>query len=263
MQVVFFTTFYKNAKEPGGFVKYISRILFACFIICDLFMCINGFRFIFMEVFLIIVFLNLEKIKKTSIFAIGIIAFILYIFFTIISIYRNGISEINQVNFLNSMFGHERSEFYSLNAIIINRPSNHVNTYLNTITNILPSAFLKGDTIYENTGRILLKYISIDAYNSSNITYGGFYLTEAYFNFGTIGIYLVSFILSAFIISVEKNSTKNIIINLCYYMIISQSYTIVFYGSSNYFKPIFYYLIFAVLLSKCYVVKNYKSKNVL
>lgn len=263
LQVVFFTTYYKKDKNSFRFIKYIGNILFFLFIMIDFLMCINGFRFILMEVVLLLIFLNLEKMKKKSIFLIGILAVVLYVFFTAISIYRNGITEINQENFFKSMFGHERSEFYSLNAILINRPSEHINTYMETISHIIPSVFLKGNELYENTGRILLKYISIEAYNSSNITYGGFYLTEAYFNFGTIGIVLISFILSVFFICVEKDSTKNIVANLCYYIIISQSYTIVFYGSSNYFKPIFYYFIFAVLLSKFQVVKMYNPKKLL
>lgn len=223
-------------------LEFVLGIVLAGFLIF-----ISGYRYLIVEIVMTIVFIYLDKLKRIKfktwiILAIGAIVF--YVVITLTKVYILG-SDVKSV-----LFTHERNIFYSLSAIYQNIENNSIYTYWSTIKNLLPKS-LTGSTDL-NTGGLLMQYIDINAYEQNGITMGGFYLTEAFANFKVFGIYIVS-ILMGIIISLfelrKQNGNNTVFFEFNYFLLISQMYNIIYYGSSNYIKIIVYFLIFARIIT--------------
>lgn len=222
-----------------------------------------GLRYLIVEWFVLLLFLNLSRIKKIklrNIIVLAVVAIIFYISLVYIK------AKITGGTFADSIFRHERNLFYSLNALIANIGENYEMTYFSTIKNILPKALTGSSDM--NTGGILMKYISPSIQSDTGINMGGFYLTEAYANIHGFGIYLSSIVIGIFISTIEKkknrkfNSTYSRNMFFFFYLIlISQMYSVVCYGSSNYIKLIIYIMILAfVVFTPISVIKT-RSKH--
>lgn len=217
------------------------------YVLLDVAMGVVGYRFILVEVLFFILFLNLTSIKRVKPKTIIITIVGLTVLYFILTYIRNRI--MGGGAGIESLFRHERNIFYSLVAIVINRPRNGINTYYNTILNLLPRAITGFKT--DNTGRILIRYIYRNLYDSSSRTMGAFYLTEAYYNFGAVGIVCVTFTIGIILSFLEwRRKNYNVKRYSIYYFFAAQMYNVVYYGSSNYVKILFYYVIFVY----CYEV---------
>lgn len=258
LQILFFVLASLIIHNANKSLQVLRCIVCIGFVSIDLLMCIFGYRFIFVELLFLLLFIKLYKIKtikkKTLLLLLFVVVFI-YLMFTIISITReSGLEEVNLQTIFNNLFKHERNEFYTLNAIIRNRPQiRTINTYYNTFINILPGIVTRASK--ENTGRLLLQYINLSAYKNSEITYGGFYLAEAYFNYGYKGAIIINIIVG-FVLCFLETHKRTLMGILIYFLFISQSYSILFYGSSNYFKFILYFLVLVYLLFLTKLLEN-------
>lgn len=206
-----------------------------------------GYRFIIVENVFMIVMLNLSKLKKIKLRTwITLIVFVLIFYVGLI--YIKSVFTEREMSTL--VFNHEKNIFYSFNAVYANIGETRLETYLSSLKNILPKA-LTGSTDV-NTGGMLMRYIDYEAYLLTGVTMGGYYLTEAYANFGAGGIYALSFIISIVFVVLErmrKGNPKYKQLFMCvYYGLVSQVYSIVYYGSSNYIKFLVYYIIFAFVI---------------
>lgn len=214
-----------------------------------------GYRFVIVENVFMIVMLNLSKLKKIKLRTwITLIVFVLIFYVGLI--YIKSVFTEREMSTL--VFNHEKNIFYSFNAVYANIGETRLETYLSSIKNILPKA-LTGSTDV-NTGGMLMRYIDYEAYLLTGVTMGGYYLTEAYANFGAAGIYIVSFIISIAFVALErarKGNPKYKQLFMCvYYGLVSQVYSIVYYGSSNYLKFFVYYIIFAFVIVMPITISN-------
>lgn len=254
--------FYLSAEYICIIHKYMARFIFIIYMAVAIILgAISGYRFVIVEIFILIVIQKIFKIKKMSFFKIFMIIIIFlgaYAVFTFIKYIYIG---NNNISFNQMLFNHERNIFYSLNAIIENTStySPEINTYMESFKNLLPRIITKSNSL--NTGGILMQYITS---NDSNINMGGFYLTEAYFVFSSFGIFLISVIISIIMLILEKLKYKYFkgIYRYFYIFVVSQTMNIAYYGSSNYMKIILYYLICLTLYSYYIKITTVRSTNI-
>ena len=233
---------------PGfkGIYKRILTAESAVAVIIIALLSINGYRFLLFENVIMIIVLNLSKIRKIRMKTWIMLAFMAVIFYIALTVLK---SKYTGRATDSIMFNHEKNLFYSLNALIANMGSERMNTYLSTIKNLLPKA-ITGSTDL-NTGGMLMKYIGYEMYLQSNVTMGGYYLTEAYANMHESGIYIVSLFFAVVFSAIEKRRAEkpaSPLFMCIYYGLISQTYNFVYYGSSNYVKFLVYYIIFAMVI---------------
>jgi hypothetical protein len=233
-----------------------KSLVFVLYLITSIQMSLNGWRFTFVEVATVSFFLYYKKEKKASILALFFLFLTFYIMIIVSkSFYKN-------VEWSSVLFEHERNVFFSLNAIIQNRPSNSVNTYFTSFMNLLPS-IITGKTV-PNTGRILVRYI-VPQLEEYGITMGGFYLTEAFFSFGFWGIYAITMIFAILFLWIENMKARKFgIFQMLYYYILALITSIIYYGSSNSFKLIVYFFIVLMLCNLCnrLILRSYNLTRV-
>lgn len=216
---------------------------------------ILGYRIFIVENVVMLVMLNLSKLKKITM-KTWLVLIVFVLMFYIGLIYIKAVFTNREMSSL--LFGHEKNIYYSLNAIIVNMGDERLETYLSTFRNILPKAITGSTDV--NTGGMLMKYIDYEAYLLTGVTMGGYYLTEAYANLGAAGIYIISFLFGIVISVLENERKKNPkyrqLFMCVYYGIVSQVWCIVYYGSSNYIKFLVYYIIFAFVIVMPITISN-------
>ncbi len=242
-----------NYQKKSIIVRIVRVLSLSVYMLLDVVMGILGYRYILVEIVLFIAYLNLDKIKRIkakTIIIICISAIISYFLLTYIRIRSTG-----GVNGIESFFRHERNIFYSLVAIIDTRPTDGLNTYYNTMMNLLPKLITHSTA--DNTGRVLIRYIYSTLYNTSKLTMGGFYLTEAYYNYRFWGVIGATCVFGLMIVLAETKINRECLKGyLMYFFIAAQTYNIVYYGSSNFVKIILYYFIFVCAFEKMGIRKK-------
>jgi hypothetical protein len=205
----------------------------------------NGYRFILVEVGVLFFFLYYKQAKNLHILKLTFLGIIVYLSLTYLKImHLDALSEVDGTN----VFAHERNIFFSLNAIIQNRPSNPSNTYIKSLSKFLPTA-LTGNDVFSNTGQTLVGYI-LPQSDGRMITMGAFYLAEAFFNLGPSGVYMVTIIFSFLFLWLEKcKDRESGVLLMIYYFILTQVVSVIYYGSSNYGKLIVYFFVIIKLLN--------------
>lgn len=223
----------------------------------------KGYRFILVENVVAILILNITKLKcisKKTLISVFVIIAVFYMIMIFFKMY------LTDLDFTSVLFSHEKSLFYSLNAVIANIGDGHEWTYLSTLKNILPKSWTGSNDL--NTASQIMKYINYDVYfqiiaNKTGVNAGGYYLTEAYVNFHTFGICFMTAFFGIIFSLMEririKYDFKSAMFQALYYGLTTQMFSIVYYGSSNYFKFLVYYLIFSFIIFKRFKITGGKK----
>ena len=124
------------------------------------------------------------------------------------------------------------------------------------VFNILP--FISDTAFQENTGRILLPFIHPELYDSSLMTMGALLLTEAYYNYGFLGIVLVSCLIASIIGFFELKLKNSPVLFLVYCYVCAEIYSVVYYGTSNWIAGL---LVFVVLVLLIYLFRTNKKNK--
>lgn len=233
-------------KAQGDMRKLLTAECFVGALITTL-LALNGYRFILFENVIMIAILNLSRLKKIKLSTWAVMIVFVIIFYILLTVLK---ARLAGRELAGVVFSHEKNLFYSLNAIIANMGSERLETYLSTLKNLLPKALTGSRDL--NTGGMLMKYINYEMFLQNSVTMGGYYLTEAYANLHEAGVYIVSLAFGIFFALLERRRSSgkacSVLFISIYYGFIAQSYTFVYYGSSNYVKFLVYYILFAFVI---------------
>lgn len=245
-------------------VLNITSLVTFLYSIVFLYLILNGYRFLLVQIFTLIVLIYLKKKSVNSIKTALFLVIVGVGFYTIL-IYMKS-AYLGNVEINNLLFGHERNLFYSLNAIQSNPYLFESNTYISTIQNLLPKALTGNDHL--NVSATIMTLVNPSVYYSTGVTIGAFYLTEAFLSFGESGIFISSIGLVMFFLIVENKFKNHPALEYMYLFIGSQIFNFVYYGSLNYVKQILYFsiLLFVLIVLKVLVFEKndiiLKEKNV-
>ncbi len=257
IQLLLVILYFLGYIQKTNFIKLLSGFVIALCFACDIVLALFGYRYFLVEIVLVIFTIAVFKrnISLKSIILIFILAILFYFLLSIIGEMRSNL-DLHNLD-MDAYFKHERNIFYSLNAMILNRPSfPEINTYLNALINILP--FISDTAFQENTGRILLPFIHPELYDSSLMTMGAFLLTEAYYNYGFLGIVLVSCLIASIIGFFELKLKNSPVLFLVYCYVCAEIYSVVYYGTSNWIAGL---LVFVVLVLLIYLFRTNKKNK--
>ncbi len=222
---------------------------------------VKGYRFLLVQIGILLFLLYVQKKTKISYKTLVLIGFIGMCFYILLVFIKSRYLGLDQAKSL--MFGHERNLFFSLNAIIskVSKLGSGDNTYISTLSNLLPKTITHSDHL--NVSGIIMQYINPSSYTTTGVTVGAFYLTEAYLSFGVMGVLLVSIVIAAIILMIEKIRNKRNNSLFCYFYIFvgAQMFNVVYYGSLNYVKQIVYFVIMIKMLKFTKVIVFDYSHN--
>lgn len=223
-----------------------NRILFAMHLMVTIILAFNGYRSYLVSICLSIVILYLYKMNQINLRNIIIILSVLGALYLILMFSKSIFTERRIEDFL---FGHEINIYYSLCAMIKKTDqSGTVNSYLNTISSILPKAITHNE--YKNSGALLMQYVNALAYKKSGISIGTYYLAEAYLSFGIKGIPIISIAISIFFLKLDNliRYRNNRYYLFIYVYILSRIYSLVYYGSYQFVKFSLYFCLLVGLI---------------
>lgn len=216
----------------------------------------KGYRYILVFIaieFLFLLFdhgkVSMKKIVQFCIMGVG-----LYVLMTYIKYWYLGTTYMG----INSIGLHERNIFYSFVALI-NELDGSVyrseNTYANGILLLIPR-FISGQFSLVSSGNAIIRYFD-QGWLGTGMNMGAYYLAEAYMNFKLFGVMAVSVIMAIVILKLEVIKNMNSFWGKFYYAyVLGQTYNIVYYGFTGYFRTLIYYACFLTLIwisHKCYI----------
>ncbi len=208
----------------------------------------KGYRYIlvFVAIEFLFLFFDHVKVSMKKIICFCIVGIGFYVLMTYVKYWYIGTTYMG----INSVGLHERNIFYSLVALIkelegtANRSDN---TYVNGILLLVPR-FISGQFSLASSGNAIIRYFD-QGWLGTGMNMGAYYLTEAYMNLRLFGIPAVSVIMAIVIFQLEAIKNRNRFEGKFYYAyVLGQTYNIVYYGFTGYFRILIYYACFLALI---------------
>jgi hypothetical protein len=224
-----------------------TNIIFYSTLLLSLVLFMLGFRSIIIPYVLLYLYQYIKEnyISYKTYFKIFIGTITLYIFMSIQGLLRKG----KDLSYLANDFGnHEENIFFTLAGIIDKDVTLHGLSYVASLARLLPS-FITGDISdsFERVSKIIA-FIVIPNYKESDIiNMGAFIISEIYLNFSILGSIILAGILALLFTNLEK--AQNYFSRIILLLILSNLFTLVHYGSSNFFKIFFYEVVFLLMLN--------------
>ena len=228
----------------GFMISLASAVLFAY----------AGFRYCLVGVALIAVTAYMQKnpIKLSKALFFVFCAVISYALLTIIAISRNfdvspitvlmrlASGELDSLSVISAAGAHEQNIYYSYVRTLEHRHIYYGSLYLDVIIRTLPS-FIYGN--FFDTTRVNDVISSIAApstFFDTKLNLGAFFLSEAYLNFGRIGIFIIYFASIYFLDAIESHQEKSLTQNMMYFVAVANVPNYIYYGSNSIIKIAFY-----------------------
>ena len=205
----------------------------------------HGYRYLLVIIcveMIEIVFSRIE-VNSKQIFLLLLVVFGVYVLLTLMKIVYIQNAFGNVWYGIDAVGKHERNNFYSLIAIINNTKKLNIeeNTYINGLLIVVPRTISGRDI--QTGANVLIKYYD-QGWVGTGINMGAYYITEAFFNYKTVGVFCVSIIIPFVFCIVEKmKKGKNFLGKYFYMYFLGQVYSIIYYGFANYFRYMLYYFL--------------------
>lgn len=216
----------------------------------------KGYRYIlvFIAIQFLFLFFDHVKVSMKKIICFCMVGVGFYVLMTYVKYWYIGTGYMG----INSIGLHERNIFYSLVALINELEGviyRNENTYVNGILLLIPR-FISGQFSLPSSGNAIIRYFD-QGWLGTGMNMGAYYLAEAYMNFKLIGVVVASVIIAIVIFNLEKIKNINCFEGKFYYAyVLGQTYNIVYYGFTGYFRILIYYACFLMLIGishKCYI----------
>lgn len=215
---------FKNISSTKLGAAYIALLMF-----CVASIFLFGFRGIILGCFIV----TLSKISETKninilpLITIGILAFLSFI---LIGILRAE-NEVTVESFMSMTGKHEENEFYTILLSVQNQNVLSSNSYIDSLLRIFGRA---SETI---SSKFASETLPIEI-TSVGANMGMHFISEAFLNFGYYGALFFTFAVCLLISLIEKLSNISLLARCISIMLLAQSYTLAYYGSSNFLSMV-------------------------
>lgn len=215
---------FKNISSTKLGVAYLALLAF-----CVASIFLFGFRGIILGCF--IVFLSkISETKKINLLPLITFGALAFFSFIIIGIIRAE-NEVNLENFMSMTGKHEENEFYTLLLSVQNPNILSSNSYIDSLLRIFGKA---SETISSKFASETLP----QEVTSVGANMGMHFISEAFLNFGYYGALFFTFAACLLISLIEKLSNISLLARCISIMLLAQSYTLAYYGSSNFLSMV-------------------------
>lgn len=215
---------FKNISSTKLGVAYLAILAF-----CVASIFLFGFRGIILGCFIVMLskISETKKINLLHIITFGILAFLSFI---IIGIIRAE-NEVNLESLISMTGKHEENEFYTILLSVQNPNVLSSNSYIDSLLRIFGRA---SETISSKfaSETLPLEITSVGA------NMGMHFISEAFLNFGYYGALFFTFAVCLLISLIEKLSNISLLARCMSIMLLAQSYTLAYYGSSNFLSMV-------------------------
>ncbi|WP_437881867.1 hypothetical protein [Pseudomonas sp. LRF_L74] len=201
--------------------KAFVLLLFFCMASIFLF----GFRGVVLGCLIVFV-CKISEYKKVKVSPLAIYGVLAFSAFVVIGVVRSELS-MNYANIMGMLGKHEENEFYTLLLSVANPDILEKNSYLGSIGRLVG---LGGATVSSTFAMDILP----DEVTSVGANMGMYFMSEAFLNFGFVGSLVFAAVVCFAISLIEAMSSRSVFARCAAIMLLAQSYTLAYYGSSNF-----------------------------